>query len=255
MYGDQPISRERAGALIAVATIHIALGYALLSGFAVDFPTAIARSIETFAVLPPVRPAPKPIPKPRRPTHRAPRKEGAASPANLTARATEIVAPPVVIPPPVPPPVIAAVVASTGAADHSGNAPVPGPGTGSGGVGVGTGNGRYGDGPGGGGSGTPSEWISGRLKDSDYPRQLYEAGIGGTVSLRFVVGVAGRVTDCAVTRSSGNRLLDTLTCDLIVKRLRYRPARDAAGHPIPDVIIGEHRWYTYDAPRDEADED
>ena len=60
--------------------------------------------------------------------------------------------------------------------------------------------------------------------------------------LRFIVGTNGRVTDCAVTRSSGNAELDTATCRLIKRRLRYRPARDAQGRPIPAAIVGKQEW-------------
>ena len=67
MYGDQPISRERAGSIVAVVAIHLALGYALISGLAVDFPHRMGEALKTFAVLtppppPPIPPTPKPQP-------------------------------------------------------------------------------------------------------------------------------------------------------------------------------------------------
>lgn len=243
MFADRTAPRDRLKSLIAVVAIHGALGYALIAGLAVDLPRQVADSLQTFTVLPVPKPTPTPVPKPKPRTERAPRKEGAASPANLTAKATEVVAPPPVIPPPEPPPVVAAPKAATGAADHSGNAPVPGPGTGSGGIGEGTGNGRYGDGPGGGGGGRPLQRIAGEIRDSDYPRGAPEDDRVRRVGLRFVVGVKGRVTDCTVTRSSGNRLLDDATCALLIKRLRYRPELDSRGRPVPVTVDGEHEWY------------
>ncbi len=110
MYGEQRLSRERAGSIVAVVAIHLALGYALLTGLATTFPRQVAESLATFTVLPPLV-TPQPKPRPKRQRNRAPRKEGAASPANLTAKATEIVAPSVVIPPPQPPPVVTATKA------------------------------------------------------------------------------------------------------------------------------------------------
>ena len=65
---------------------------------------------------------------------------------------------------------------------------------------------------------------------------------GGTVHLRFTVAPTGRVSDCAVTRSSGSRILDNLTCRLIIARFRYRPARNAEGQAIASTVIGEHVW-------------
>ena len=127
MYGDHPPARTRAGSIAAVVAIHLVLGYALVSGLAVDFPGRVADSLHTFSLdVPPPPPVEPPRPKPRPATERAPKKEGAASPPNLTARATEVVAPPIVIPPPQPPPIVVAPKASTGAADHSGAAPIPG---------------------------------------------------------------------------------------------------------------------------------
>ena len=252
MYGDQPISRERAGSILAVAAIHLALGYALISGLAVDFPHRVVESLETFAVLPPPRPAPTPRPRPKPAKHRAPRKEGAASPANLTARATEIVAPPPVIPPPQPPPIVAATKASTGASDHSGNAPVPGPGTGSGGIGTGTGSGRYGDGPGGGGEGEGFELVTRGIRDDDFPRGMPEDGRRHQVRTRIVIGINGRVTDCRVIEASDSRVLDTSICGVLKKRLRFRPSLDARGRPFADYAFWEHVWDggTYE-PEDE----
>jgi protein TonB len=78
--------------------------------------------------------------------------------------------------------------------------------------------------------------------DSDYPRAAVRARASGIVFLRFVVAPSGRVSDCSVTRSSGNRALDETTCRLILQRFRYRPALDAEGRPVPATIRGEHVW-------------
>ncbi|WP_213980223.1 energy transducer TonB, partial [Sphingomonas sp. dw_22] len=130
---------------------------------------------------------------------------------------------------------------------RSGNGPGAGPGTGAGGQGTGTGSGGAGNGDGDGG--TPLEWVGGRIRDSDYPRPALRAGASGTVYLRFTVGVKGRVTDCTVTRSSGNADLDETTCRLIRQRFRYKPSRDANGRPYPDVVTGEHEWTLYRRPQ------
>ena len=161
-----------------------------------------------------------------------------------------MVAPVPVIVVPVPPVMLTAPLAGSGAAPSAGAAPIPGPGNGSGGVGDGRGGGGEGDGDG----GTPLRLMSGGLDDDDYPRAALAAGIGGTVGLRFVVGIKGRVTDCMVTRSSGNADLDATTCRLIKQRLRYRPTLDAQGRPVPDVVTGEHRW-TIHRRVDEIDDD
>jgi protein TonB len=244
-------NRDRLKSMAAVAVFHALLGYALITGLGFDPVGQVAEQLKIFDVVegelqappPPTPAAPdkaeaKKVPKPKN-------AEGAASPANLRDTPTQIVAPKPVIKLPVPPPISTAPVAGQGNAEAAGAADVRGPGTGSGGVGTGFGSGMHGDGTGGGGGGglaSKVRWISGRIGPDDYPPRVFEAGIGGTVHLRFVVGTSGRVTDCAVTRSSGNAELDFTTCRLIKRRLRYQPATNAQGRPIRATIVGQHEW-------------
>ncbi len=229
--------RVRAG--IAAVIVQAALGYALITGLAVRFPEAVPDALKLFAVTPPpLPPAKEPVTPPRETVSRP---QGAASPPNLRATATPIVVPPPVVLIPVPPQVIVAEKANTGAAPISGASTIAGPGTGSGGQGDGTGSGSAGDGDGSGG-GAPLRQIAGRITGNDYPRRPFEAGIGGTLFVRYIVGVRGRVTDCTVTRSSGNAELDAATCRLITERFRFKPRRNAAGKPVPAVITEDHTW-------------
>lgn len=147
---------------------------------------------------------------------------------------------PVVVPAPrivVPnnPPVAAVPVAGAGTSPNAGAATAgTGPGAG------GSGTGRGGGGSGGGGS--PAQWVSGGLKDSDYPRSVLRDRIGGTVSVRFEVLASGRIADCTVVRSSGNDLLDSTTCKLLTERLRFRPATDGTGRPIQTELGSDYTW-------------
>src|SRR4051812_37979048 len=97
------IDRERAASAVAVALVHVALGWALLTGLGVSIPEKAQEVLATFNVLEPPPPPVPPQDPPRPLTERAPEKEGAAAPPNLKSRATEITAPetPVRIPPPV----------------------------------------------------------------------------------------------------------------------------------------------------------
>ncbi len=240
-------NKERAASALTVALIHALVLYALLLSVGVDFRKVADESLKLFDVP---EPPPPPLTKPARPhiekKARRPRPkdpEGAASPANLRNTPTEIVAPKPVIP--VPTPLPAAKVAGQGTIAAAGAARVPGPGTGAGGQGNGTGSGTQGSGTGGGGGGgrgVHARWISGAIRDSDYPRAALEARRSGIVHLRFVVGPTGRVESCTVTRSSGSSALDSTTCRLILQRFRYRPARDGAGNPVAETVRGEHVW-------------
>ncbi len=121
---------------------------------------------------------------------------------------------------------------------------LPGPGTGAGGIGTGLGSGLYGNGTGGGGGGrgVAARFLSGGIAPRDYPRRAVERRAQGTTYLRFTILPNGRVRDCVVTRSSGHRDLDAATCPLLERSLRYRPARDATGRPVPETIRGQQDW-------------
>lgn len=241
MYAATPSSRI--GSALAAAALTALLGWALLVGLAGG---AVRQAIdERLAVyrVPPPPPPPRArvVPRPKVST----RAEGRAAPPNIRSRATQVAAPvPVIfVPPPVP--VIAAPKPFEGNQATQGAAERVGPGTGAGGEGDGTGSGGWGDGDGDGGEGTPPRWRRGRLSDRDFPRdigELREVGFEGTVSVRFLVWTDGRVRECRVTRSSGEPRLDAHTCALIRDRMRYDPARDDDGRPVPSWILENHTW-------------
>lgn len=232
-------TRDRMKAAFGVAVLHVALAFALIAGLHVDMPLRISEELKVFKVLPDL----PPNPEPKKPVsqHESPLAEGAAAPPNLKAKPAPLVAPVPVIPIPIPPPVIAAPVPGIGTEASAGNAAIKGPGSGSGGSGDGTGSGDEGYGDGDGGN-TPPRWIRGRIRDSDYPKAEAEAGVGGTVSVRYAVEADGRATGCIITRSSGSADLDLVTCRLIEDRFRYRPSMTPQGRAVRSIIIEDHHW-------------
>ena len=225
---------------VVVAAGMFAFGYALVAGLALGSGASSEEALKLFEV----GPDPTPPPPEKRVPHRvhSSRREGAASPPNLRSEPTELVAPVPVVPVPVPPPVVTAPLAGVGSDPSAGSADVVGPGTGSGGEGNGRGGGGEGDGNGDGGADTPPRRIRGDMGDAPYPAGAEEAGIGGTVSVRYYVETDGHVSDCDVTRSSGNAELDAATCRFIVRRFRFRPARDGRGRPVSASIIENYSW-------------
>jgi protein TonB len=259
-------NRDRLKSMGAAGAFHALLGYALLTGLGFDPAGRVVKELAVFDVIqkqlpppPPPPPTPAPADLDKAKIAKPKNAEGAASPANLRDTPTQIVAPKPVIPLPVPPPIPAAPVAGQGNAEAAGATDIPGPGTGSGGIGTGLGSGMNGDGTGGGGGGggraSKVRWLSGGIDAGDYPSRALEAGIGGTVRMRFVVGPSGRVTSCTVTRSSGSAELDETTCRLITRRMRYRPATDARGQRIPATILGEHEWVAERRPNEVIEEE
>ncbi len=235
---------DRIKAATGAAVLQLLLGYAVVTGLAIDVPARMAEALKVFDVAPPPVPPPPPKIMPRRAAVRHP--VGTAAPANLRARATPIVAPPPVVPPLVIPPIVAAPVAGAGSDASAGAAPVPGPGSGAGGAGTGTGSGDRGAGDGG---GTPAEWRRGEIRDRDYPPAAIAAGIQGSLTTRYTVAIDGRVTACSIVESSGNALLDDTVCRLVVQRFRFYPARDASGRRVPDIVLDHHKWVIVPPPQ------
>lgn len=232
--------RERAGGAVAALAVTCALGIVLALGLAVHGQLA---GNEPGVALFDILPEPEPKPKVERMPERNTRPSGEAAPPNLRSRATEVAAPKPVVPIVVPPLVIAAEKPADAAEATSGAAEVAGPGTGAGGQGNGFGGGGRGDGDGAGDpDATPPRQIRGRIRDSDYPEDLADAGIGGRVTVLFLVQTDGRVPECDVVGSSGIPRLDALTCRLIRERFRFRPSRDGRGRPVPALVRESHEW-------------
>ena len=221
--------RERAYALAAVVLVQLGIGAVLLRGFHVDVarPAEIVQHLidVTLAKPPPPQPIVEPPPRPKHHEAAAPKAAPATpggSPGPKPAHAPPSVTPVVPVAP---------------------SAPPSGGGTGTGpALGAGAGGGAGGLGYGGDGGGTELQQIAGEITPRDYPRDLRDAGISGTVGILFRVEATGRVSRCAVTRSSGVPELDALTCRLIQQRFVYRPSTDRYGRPVADEVEGDHEW-------------
>ena len=255
----EPEQQDRLKSAGVVGLIHALIGYALLTGLGYGPSAAVPEALKLFNIAkeePPPPPAKPARPDIEKKTRKAKPKneEGAASPANLRNTPTEIMAPKPEIEIPRPPIIPTAPVAGQGSAMAAGATNIPGPGTGSGGIGNGLGSGRFGNGTGGGGGGggrgTRARQIAGSITDSDFPDDAFPEGFEGIAQLRFTVAPSGRISQCSVTRSSGSRRLDDLTCRLIIRRFRYRPARNSEGIPIASVVEGEHLWHAEPRPPD-----
>lgn len=218
---------DRWRSIAAVAVVHLGLAYALLYGLSVEVRRSTAAVTHLIAVqlappvpVVPVEPKPRPAERAAAPPA-APDKPGGSTGPSIVKAAN-----------PVAPIAAAAPTASPGGNSGTGTSVGNGSGGGTGGEGTGTGNGD---------GGTDLEPLSEEFRSSDYPRSV-RTGIGGRVEFRYTVGVSGRVTDCSVTRSSGNADLDAATCRVVLKRFRYRPATDANGRPFPAVVEGDVDW-------------
>lgn len=84
--------------------------------------------------------------------------------------------------------------------------------------------------------------LAGYVSMDDYPAEALRKGEQGVVEVRLDIDVAGHVSACTVTQSSGSTILDGATCRLLSRRARFSPARDAQGRPVPDSYTQRIAW-------------
>ena len=226
---DRP---QKAKAIAAVIAVHAALGAAILTGLNVDMVERVVERLQTVDIrLPPPPPPDPPPPPPRREEKKVELDEGAAG---KRAEPTPVVAPKPRIP--VQSPIPAAPIAGTGSAPRAGAAD----------YGTGTGAGGSGSGRGGGGGDyskfTPARRIS-KIPDREY-RRLAATGIRrGSVGVTIKVNTDGSVSNCRIARTSGDGSIDALMCQLTVRYVRFRPARDDRGRPVAQDVTFYPNWY------------
>ena len=218
----------RAKAIAGVVAVHAALAAVVVFGLQVDM---VKRAVDRMTVVefrepPPPPPPPPPQTKP----HQA--RQPAGAPAK-EAQATPVVAPVPRLP--VKPPIVAAKVAGSGNAASSG----------AGAAGNGTGAGGAGNGPGGGGDYsrfTPARRVT-RIPNSEYRRLAGTGIVSGSVGVTIKVNPDGSPSNCRVARSSGDRSIDGLMCELTLRYVRFDPARDPAGRPVAQDVTFFPNWW------------
>lgn len=88
----------------------------------------------------------------------------------------------------------------------------------------------------------PAAITAGWISNRDYPRAALSAGEQGNVRIRYLVTERGRVSECTIEQSSGSAALDQQSCAIWMQRMRFRPARDASGRPIPEASTQLFAW-------------
>ena len=221
---------DQAKAITAVVAVHLALAFVILTGLNVRSMSEAVERLKTFNLQQPPPPLPPPPPH-RRPQETMKKPEGATA---KRAEPSPVVAPPPRIPAPSPLP--AAKFAGSGSASTSG-ASTAGNGTGAGGSGTGVGGGGYGDTS----RFTPAQLVR-NLTRGDY-RSIAQGRLpSGRAMVSLRVEPSGVPSNCRVVRSSGDAGVDSSLCPLIEARLRFRPALDDQGRPIPYELQYVATW-------------
>jgi protein TonB len=192
------MSGNRIVAIIIVVLIHLAVGYALVTGLAYSATKKLIERVTTVDVD-------EPEPEPEEPPPPPP---------------DEVMPPPPVAPPPpinvstTPPPIQTVTTPPPPAPVIPIAAPPPPPPP-SQARGVSPRNQR--------------SWAS-RIQQN-YPSRAVRDGTEGTVGVSVTVNGEGRVSACSVTSSSGSSILDRAACDGMQRYARFDPALNAAGTP------------------------
>jgi protein TonB len=231
MAGYRQSNPDRAKAVAATVLVHAAIGGALLTGLVSQVSRQPSEVMQTFDVEPP----PPPIVEVQL-EDSAPK--GDPGEAGKKADPTPVVVPPPKIEVPAKSPIVAAPVPGTGAAPSAGAA-IAGTGTGAGGTGSGLGGG----GSGGSGAGfTPARRIS-KIPNREYRRFVAASGMRtGSVAITVKVNTDGTPSDCRIARSSGSPGADALMCQMTLRYIRFRPARDPQGRPVAQDITWAPDW-------------
>ena len=202
---------NRTAGIVVVALIHVALGYALVTGLAYNVIKKTAEDLKTFDVSEPPPPPEKPPPPPPKDNTPPPpivapppmvRINIAPSPVVISPVIPQVTPPPMIVPPrPNPPP--QPRVSQTARA--------------------------RGD-------------LHSLFSTDDYPASSLRNNEQGTTGVRITVGTDGRVADCQVTQSSGSSALDSATCSIIRRRAKYTPAKNDDGSAAMGSDSVRIRW-------------
>jgi periplasmic protein TonB len=239
----EPTAQNKILSLSVTVLLHLGLAIIAVYWSSTDNVRTARSELKVSNVIAITPPTPPPPPPPKPQVKKEVKPQGAASPQNIKSKAAPKEAPKPIVKIKPKKPQAVAVKAGAGNDSAAGNADKPGPGSGAGGLGNGTGAGGNGNGGGGVKLLSRAAYISGRIKNSDYPRGASKANASGSVIVRYTILPNGRAANCRVTGSSGNSDLDSITCRLIEKRFRYKPARDTNGNAIEDVTGWKQDWW------------
>jgi protein TonB len=214
-YADQQMSGNRIVAIVIVALIHIAIGYALITGLAYS---AVKKAIDRVTTVDIEEPEPEPEeePPPPEPDTAPPPPVAPPPPISIATNppqveTQQVIPPPAPVarivpppappaPPPPPPPRVQPKQATP--------------------------------------RGNSASWAT----TDDYPSRALREEREGVTRFTVTVGANGRAASCQVTGSSGSPDLDEATCRAITRRARFNPATDGNGEATTGTWSSSVRW-------------
>jgi periplasmic protein TonB len=208
-YSDQRHSSRHVVSIVGVAAVHAAIGYAFISGLAMEVLTRVPTILQVIDI--PVDAPPPSLPEAPPPEKAVERVTTPEKVVVMASDANQNVVPKVLdifptsetpkieLTPPPPVPSLASRPRVKG---------------------------------------SRSQWIT----TDDYPASSLRNNEAGSVAISVTVGADGRVAACEVAVPSGYPALDAATCRLYTRRARFDPAKDASGAAVPATYADRVRW-------------
>ncbi len=209
-YADQSMSTRKVVSIGLVVVLHAIIGYAFVTGLAFNVIKKVQKDLTMVDVVEEA-PPPEDVPPPPPPEKVVEPPPVVAPPPIVQVAPT--MAPPIVSVPVAPPPVITPTAPVAPPPPPAVATPLKA-------------------------RGTPGEWVT----PEDYPSADLRAENQGTTGFRLDVGPDGRVVTCTVTSSSGFPGLDAKACQMLQRRARFSPAKNAAGEGMAASYSNRVRW-------------
>ena len=215
-YIATPSSHRRTLTIGAVATLHLALGYALVTGFAATVwdKVDVLMPTKSWKEVPPPEPEPTTQPKPAIDETRifTPKPLVDLTPKDNATTVIDLL--------PMPQPSAISGSADPGpvvpsaspSASFTPRAATP--------------------------IGSPGKWAT----TDDYPAAALREERAGVARFRVTIGADGRVRNCEILGSSGSADLDRATCANVAKRARFKPATDDTGSVVSGSYTSAVKW-------------
>ncbi|MFM5885241.1 MAG: energy transducer TonB [Novosphingobium sp.] len=85
---------------------------------------------------------------------------------------------------------------------------------------------------------SPAQWVT----SFDFPNSMLAKGQSALLRFRLIVSTVGTVENCVITKGVGSTEFRELTCALLTKRAKFKPALDNDGRPLKSVFSSSIRW-------------
>lgn len=82
------------------------------------------------------------------------------------------------------------------------------------------------------------DWVT----SDDYPHEGVEISHPVSVDFRLAINGKGLAEKCMIMRGSGSKVLDEWTCNLVMSRARFKPAKDENGKVTQGSYFETVKW-------------